>query len=278
MLATFKTAGITIPNYMEQPPPQLDDQPETAPTSSLFSRLFGVLATPSDVFEEIRRTKVLTVNWVMPMLLLIVLGWIGAVLVFSQENIRHQLDEMTDKGIQKQIEKQHMPEEQAEKAREMGRKFGSLGTKITMVVAPIMMGVLAVFWWGFLMWLGAKLWLKTDLSYAKAMEGAGLANMVNVLEAIIKPLLIISLGNLFAGTNLALFVKEYDPQNPVHGILAAVDVMTFWILIVRAICLARFTNTSFVKAAAWVFGVWILMTGTLTGFGLAMQAIFNRGS
>jgi hypothetical protein len=110
----------------------------------------------------------------------------------------------------------------------------------------------------------------------KGVEVAGLSGMICVLESIVRPLLIMVMGSLYASPGLALFVTPFNPQNPVHGLLAAVNIMTFWVLAVRAIGLARLSGAGFGKAAAWVFGLWILEIGVLAGFGFAMQATFNR--
>ena len=37
--------------------------------------------------------------------------------------------------------------------------------------------------------------------------------------------------------------------------------MTFWLLAVRAMGLARLSGVSFIKAALWVFGIWAAYTG-----------------
>ena len=110
----------------------------------------------------------------------------------------------------------------------------------------------------------------------KAVEVAGLANMVSVLEVIVKTLLIVGLGNLYAAPSLVLLVQEFDPQNTVHSLLALVNVMTFWLLAVRAVGLARLSGASFGKAAAWVFGIWAAYTGFLVGLGVLAKAAFKR--
>jgi hypothetical protein len=95
------------------------------------------------------------------------------------------------------------------------------------------------------------------------------------LEVIVKTLLIVGLGNLFASPSLALFVKEFDPQNNAHSVLALVNVMTFWLLAVRSIGLARLSGASFGKAAVWVFGIWAALTGLMLGLGAAIRAAFG---
>ena len=51
--------------------------------------------------------------------------------------------------------------------------------------------------------------------------------------------------------------------------------MTFWLLAVRSVGLARLTGASVAKAAVWVFGIWIVLTGIMIGFGAAMRAAFG---
>jgi hypothetical protein len=110
----------------------------------------------------------------------------------------------------------------------------------------------------------------------KAVEVVGLANMIGVLDVIVRTLLIVGMGNLYAAPSLGLLVKDFDPQNPVHSLLAVVNVMTFWLLAVRAIGLARLSGASFAKAALWVFGIWAAYTGFLIGLGALAQAAFKR--
>ena len=137
-------------------------------------------------------------------------------------------------------------------------------------------GLVVPFWGGLILWLVGNKALKGNFPYMKWVEVAGLAGMVGVLDAVVRPLLILILGNLFASPSLALFVKQFDPQNPLHGLLAIVNVMSIWVLCLRALGVARLTRASFGKAAVWVFGIWVVLTGLMTGFSFAMQAVFNR--
>jgi Yip1-like protein len=242
---------------------------------SLVGRLFNVIATPGEVFDHIKGAAVSTANWLVPGLILIAVSWLGSWLILSQDSIKQQLREITDQAIEKQIQKAHMSEQQAEQARTIGAKYGSIGTNISIVAAPVFAGFVTPFWWGLILWLAGKA-LKADFPYMKGVEVTGLAGMIGVLDSIVRILLILVMGNLFASPSLALFVKQFDPQNPVHGLLAVVNIMTFWVLAVRAIGLARLSGATFGKAAAWVFGIWVLLTGIMTGFGFAMKALFAR--
>ena len=260
------------PQFAPEPPPE-GPQP---PAMSLGGRLLNVFATPGDVFQEVKNSAASTANWLIPALILIAVSWVAAWLIFSQDSIRHQLSEITDQAIQKQIDKSQMSEQQAEQARAMGEKWAGISSKIAAGLAPLVAGFVTPFFWGLILWLvGAKI-LKGNLPYMKAVEVVGLANMVSVLDVVVKTLLIVGLGNLYAAPSLVLLVREFDPQNTVHSLLAIVNVMTFWLLAVRALGLARLSGASFTKAALWVFGIWAAYTGLFIGLGVLAKAAFQK--
>jgi VIT1/CCC1 family predicted Fe2+/Mn2+ transporter len=263
---------------MEQNPLTQEPQSEAPPppAMSLGGRLLNVFATPGEVFQEVKTTSVATANWLVPAVILLVVSWTAAWLIFSQDAITHQLSEITDQAIQKQVERSHLSEQQAEQARAMGEKWAGISSKIGAALVPVFGGFASPFIWGLIVWLvGAKA-LEGNFTYMKAVEVVGLANMIGVLDVIVRTLLIVGMGNLYAAPGLVLLVKEFDPQNPVHSLLAVVNVMTFWLLAVRAMGLARLSGASFAKAAVWVFGIWAAYTGFLIGLGALAQAAFKR--
>src|SRR6185436_9504849 len=117
---------------MEEPPVVLEPRPASppCPSMSLPARLTNVFAAPGDVFEDVRSARPSMANWLIPALLIIIVGWIGAAVMLAQPTIQHQLSEIGEKAIQKQIEKSHLSKEQEERMREAASKFGSLGPKI----------------------------------------------------------------------------------------------------------------------------------------------------
>jgi hypothetical protein len=262
---------------MENPPVITEPQAQVPQTPmSLPARLFNVLATPGEVFDYVKNAAVSAANWLVPALLIIAVSWIGSSLVFSQDSIQQQLRELIDQGVEKQIQQQHLSGEKAEQARVIGSKFGSVGIKISAYVFPIVFAFWIPFWWGLLLWLIGTKVFKADFAYVKAVEVTGLTGMVGVLDAILRTLLILILGNLFASPSLALFVKRFDTQNPVHGLLGAFNIMSFWALALRGLGLARLSGVAAGRAVTWVLGTWVLQTGLLSGFGFAMQKIFSR--
>lgn len=245
--------------------------------SSLGNRLVNVFAAPGDLFEEVKASPPSTANWLTPALLLILVAWLGSWLIFSQESIQSQLRELTSKPIDKQVEAGKLTKEQADQARAAAEKIGGMATKIGVFVAPVFVGLASPFWWALILWLvGVKI-LKADFGYMKAVEVAGLANMISVLDSMVKTMLILIKGSLFAGANLAMFLPEFDPSKTLHGALAAADAFTFWALLILSAGLSKLSGVGFGKAAAWIIGFWVAWTGFWIGVGAAFRSAFGGG-
>jgi Yip1 domain len=131
------------------------------------------------------------------------------------------------------------------------------------------------FAWGLVFWLVGRRVFKGNFTYMKAVEISGLASTISVLEAVLRILLVFGLDSITASPSAALLVKDFDPQKPSHALLAAVNVMTFWVLTVRSIGLAKLSAAPFLRAALWVFGLWAALTCLGLGFGLAMQSAYR---
>ncbi len=247
--------------------------PPLPATTSVGARMMNVFATPGDVFAEVKVSKPNSANWLLPALLLTLVGWLSAWLIFSQESVRRQLSDLGDKAIQKQVEARKLTREQAEQARAMTERFAGIGVKIGAVIAPVFQGFGAPFWWALILWLVGTKALKGDFTYLCAAEVAGLANMIMILASIVKTLLIVTFGNLYAGASLVLLMPDFDGSDPLQGFLAKLDLLTFWSLIVYAVGLAKLSNHSLGKAAAWVFGLWLGFNGLILGAALGIKRL-----
>jgi hypothetical protein len=249
---------------------------EEAPTrSSLFGRLVNIFAAPGEVYAEVKTSPPCTANWVVPALVYALVGLLGFGLMLSQDSLKQQLRDMQNQAIEKQMAKTKASPAQIEQAQQMAEKFGTIGTIVSGVLGTVAVAFVSPFWWGLILWLvGAKIF-KGDFGFMRAVEVAGLSLMIDVLDAVVRPLLAIGLGSFFATPSLALLVKEFDPTNTVHGLLALVNVMTFWVLAVKAVGLAKLGGVSFGKAAVWVFGIWAVYTGAFLGLGLALRRVFG---
>jgi hypothetical protein len=212
----------------------------------------------------------------VPGLILVLVSWLGALIIFSQEPIKQQMKDISRQAIQKQLEKKNASKEQIDKTMEVAEKYGSIGTMAVSFFIPIIGGFVVPLIWGLIIWVvGAKI-LGGDFPYFKAVEAVGLVTMIGVLDAVVRTLLVVAMANVFVSPGLMLLIKDWDPQNKVHALLAHVSVFTIWILAIRAIGLGRLSNVSFGRAALWVFGIWAGYTLLFFGVGLAIQQAVSK--
>jgi hypothetical protein len=236
---------------------------------SLPARLTNVFALPGDVFDAVRLMPSSAANWLTPALILVVISWMSVWVLFAQDSIRHQVDELATSSIQKQVDEHRITEQQADQMR----RTVQMVTQAGKVAGPVLTAFITPFWWGLVLWLVGTKGFKADFSYLKAVEVAGLTSMISVLDVIVKTLLILGMNNIFASPSLSLLLKQFDPQNSLHSLLAILNLMTFWRLAVLSIGLARLSRVSLAKAAVWVCGLWAGWTSLMLGIGALGQAL-----
>jgi hypothetical protein len=246
---------------------------DSAPTS-LASRLMNVFSAPGEVFAEVKSSPNCFQNWLVPALVFLLASWVGAAIMFSQDSVRHQMEEVQEAAMQKQFQKQieagKMTQAQVNQVKASAAQFGSIGQIIAAVIVPFFVAGLTPFWGGLIIWLGGFVFGRR-LDYMKAVEAAGLPLMILAVGALVKGLLAAAMGNAFVSIGPALLVKNFDPTNMVHTSLIAIDVFAIWALALRAIGLAKLGDISMVKALVWVFGIWITFTGAWFCVGLLLQ-------
>jgi hypothetical protein len=248
---------------------------QPTPASSLFNRLANIFAAPGEVYDEVKISPPATANWLAPALILVAISWIAAWLIFSQDSIKRQMSDLQAQAIQKQVEKGKLTKAQADQASATIERFGSMGMKIGAMAGPAVGAFVAPFWWGLLLWVTGNKALKGGFLFMKAVEVAGLASMIAVLDAIVRTLLIIAMGNLFANPGPVLLVKDFDSSSTAHSALAVLNLMTFWELAVKSVGLAKLSGASLGKAVIWVFGLWMAVTAMMIGVGVAARSAFG---
>ena len=246
---------------MEEPSPVTVAEPPAPkpPTTSLGARLLNVFAVPGDVFDEVKASPGATANWLVPALLLALVGAISAVIIASQPAIQQQVREQQAKMLDKQVEAGKMTREQADKTLAVAEKFtGPAMLKVLGSISAVFVSFARVFWWGFILWLLGRTLLKTPVVYPKTLEVAGLALMISVLGTVVTLLLTVNLGRMFATPSLALAVSDFDATRKSHLMLGTINVFSFWLVGVMSVGLARLSGASFMRAAFPVLAFWVL--------------------
>jgi hypothetical protein len=236
------------------------EQP-AAPRMPLGARLTNIFVAPGEVFEEIKDSPPAPANWVVPMVISMVAGIIYVMVVFSQPAVVQGMKEAREKQFQKQVTAGKMTQQQADSAMEATEKYM---TPMVMKVIGIVFSVLGTGVWLFLsaffVWLIGRFALKGQVGFMRAVEVTGLPMMITALGVIIAMLLAVIYGNPAMKLSPMLLLSHFDDHNRVHVLLAALDATTLWYLAVLSAGLAAVTGRGFVRAAAWIYGLWAFFT------------------
>jgi hypothetical protein len=235
--------------------PGSGEQP-AATRMSLAARLTNVFVAPGEVFAEVKDSPPTSVNWVAPMIILILAAAISVMVVYSQPAIMQPIKEAGEKSMQKMVAKGQMTQADADKAEAIQGKF----------IIPVIMAVailftcITFFLSALIVWLIGRFALKGQWGYMRAAEVVGLSMMIAVLGIIISTLLRVIYGNPAMTAGPMLLLSHFDKNNRVHALLASLDATTLWYLAVLSVGLGRVSGGGFVRAAAWIYGLWAFIT------------------
>jgi hypothetical protein len=206
----------------------------------------------------------------VPAVLAAIVGVLSALVIFSQPAVQKQFRERQDKLLQQGSTAAKMTAQERAVVERMTsppvlKAVGSAGAAIGSFGN--------VLWWGFILWFLARSLLRVQVSFAKALEVAGLAMMINVLGGIVAMLLIVHVGRVGATPSLALLVKDFDATRKGDLFAAAANVFSVWVVLVRSIGLAKLAGVPYLRAAWAVFTFWILEQSFLILSGIGQWAM-----
>jgi hypothetical protein len=239
---------------------------------SLGARLMNVVATPGEVFEQVRDNPPDHANWWLPLVLFAVLGIISTWVIFSQPSIIQRMHEAQEQAMEKQMA--NVPPAQRQQAMDMAERFsGPAMLKLVGVVTSVGGSAFWLFGMALVMWAVAVIFYKAPVTYLKAMEASGLAMMIMIVSVVVNLLLILIIGNVMARPSPALFLSNSDPTTPAFMLLNAFDVMTLWYLAVAAIGMGRLCRRSMLVPALCLYGIWAVLKFGLIGLSIFAQSM-----
>jgi len=256
---------------MNETPIQAPPADEVKPMS-FSDKLVGVFASPSDLYDNVRQTPPTSSNWVIPTLILVVIGVIMAYLVVSNPSLSDQMKRMAseqmEKGLEKQLAAGKITQEQANQARDQFSGMGQTGTLIFKYVGAVLGPFISLFLASLVYWLLGKGVMKVTVPYMKVVEVVGLTFFISAIESVVTTILSIGLDSIFASPSLGLLISNFSIENKMHLLAASMNVFTFWTLGVISIGLARLFQKDLPKVLVLVFSLWLIWI-LFTVFGLA---------
>jgi len=229
------------------PMPVAPSNSSSAPApSSLVAKLFDVLASPGEVFDEVIAAPPRLGNWLVPTLLAVLASLI---LLRAMSNEGGPVAAMPQVG-----------EAQAGTldTAAIQPDPGSVGSQKLSALITCAGAFAGTFWSAFLLWFIGRALLRIRFSYLKTVEVAALAGMILALGAIVTALLIGAVGDPAARPALSVFVRHLPTSDPVRLLLDTFNFFHLWAITVLAIGLSRLSRVSLKESAFWVFGYWLV--------------------
>jgi len=210
--------------------------------TSLLARLTNVLVSPGYVFDEVVRSPHRVFNWVLPMILVA----LASVLLLGPATSKEQVADRL-RGL---VNDETITSAQSEKM--------SIDWARSSVVAVVSCGIVGTFWSALVLWSIGRFLLKSRFSFLKALEVAGLTEVVMVLGLVMTAALVGASGDALARPALSLFASRAPVEDPVRLVLDVFNVFHLWTAGVLAIGLSRLSEVSLKEAGFWVFGYWLV--------------------
>ncbi len=251
---------------MEEPPPESrQDTPQ--PALSLGARLLNVFAMPGEVFKGVTASRLMVGNWLVPALLSAVVGVLTTVVIVSHPAFTKQIHERIEqqaKALEKQVQGGQIKRADADRAVAFSRAVTQPAVlKVAGGVVAAGAGVARVFWWGLILWVLGRRFLRMRIRYTKALEVAGLALMISVLGGVVTLLLTLNLSQLFSAPGLALVSSDLDAHRKSPLLLGVANGFSLWLVGVLSVGLARLAGVPFLRAAWFVFAAWLIQESFL---------------
>jgi hypothetical protein len=247
----------------------MEEQP-MKPAPSVSATMMNVFASPGEAFAELPGSDSKPMLWVAPMLALMLFALILTYVMFTNSVLHEQILDMQRHGMEKAVAQGKMTQEQADQASDRMQQGGMLFMVIGGVARLVM---IAIYYFGaaLFLWLAGKFILKSNAGYGKYLEVFGIGSWIGVLGIVITMLMIVGLGNLFAGPNAAITIySSFDMENKVHRILGGLGIFSAWQAYATGIGLSALSGKSPMTGAGVAVGMWLAFVILSSLLGLSI--------
>ena len=237
---------------------------ESSATLSLSDKITGVLAEPVSFFKQLSLEKPRALNWLIPLLVLVVISSATNYIMINNPVIRGQAVDkqmaIIEKALDDAVAAGQIPQEVADTQREQYRERIEQqiesGTLIT-VASQLIVIFLLFFIVSGVFHLLSRFALKGEGSYATALSAYGSAFYILILQVIAILITALLSDKLVTGINPGLLL-DIDSKEFGGFLLSKVDPFTIWFYLIVSIGFAKlYKSDSTGKYFLIVFATWI---------------------
>ncbi len=226
-------------------------------------KLVGVFVEPGNTFEKIAKYPIKHVDWLFPLLLMIIVSIVANFVIMSNPTVKYNFIEKTMKITQQKydelVKSGKLTQEQADKSLEAQRSMFESSSRWLIIssVSQFMVDFIKFFIIVAVFHLLVKLFLKGEGNYSASMVAYGLPYYILVIQIILIVLATMLTDRLFTDLSIASFLSM-DKTHFVGFILSKVDIFLIWFYGVIGVGLAKMHKSKTTgKYVVLVYTTWI---------------------
>jgi len=228
-------------------------------------KLVGLFTEPAAMFEKIAKFPPKAIDWVLPVILLIVFAILSNVMLMTNPLIKQSIvdEQLTEieKRLDEAVEAGQMTQQQADERLDQTRDFmeNQLGaTMIIQFVATVIIIFIIVFVVAGVFLLLSKTLLKGEGSYVSSLVAYGLPFYIGILGIIVMIIVSMATDKMFEGVSLANLLGA-DKKEIGGYLLSKVELFSIWFHVIIGIAYAKmFKSPDTGKFIGMVFTAWII--------------------
>ena len=230
---------------------------------SLIDKFSGIFISPSDLFENIKKSSPHYSDWLYPILLFVIIAALVNFLSMSDPEISMKIEEKQMEKIEKNfdelVKEGTMPretaDEQLETIRENIDKQMQNGKYIQalslLVVTFVFFFVLTGFYY-----LVIRFGLKGKGNYFAAMTAYGLPYYILALEFVVVLLYVFLTKNPASNLSVATLLN-YSKDSYAGILLDKLDIFGIWFYYLISLGFSKLFETDLKKTVVTIFSIWI---------------------
>jgi uncharacterized membrane protein len=255
-------SNITNDTNLQQSPANNEEIHEVELSHS--DKIAGIFTEPAKTFETTSKFPPKTVDWILPLIVLILLVIISQFILYSNPEISYQMEQKQREAVQKLIDEGKMTQEQADRQAQFmkGPAMGIIRSAGILIFGFVIFLLITLIYFLF-----SKFALRGDGNYVSALVANGLIQYILIIQVILATAASIFMGKMLQDVSAASLLGM-DKASFGGWLLSFVDVITIWAFAVLSIGLAKmFKSKTTGKYFVLVFGLWFVWK--LIVFGLS---------
>lgn len=257
-------------NKPDEPIDEFEDEEEEL---GISDKIVGVFTEPGEIFSTLANLPVKTMDWLLPVLLLIVTIIAMQFVMFTNPTLKEAIQEKSmaqvEKSLQEAVDKGQLTQEQADQRLEQTAEFMERGGSM-----QIVFGAIGTFIFVFIFFfivsgvflLISKIALGGIGDYKVSMISYGMPHYIAVLNVIIMIIAALLFGKIFQDASIGSFMG-IENEGIGGWLMHKLDPLSIWFYSVVGIAYAKmFKSDNTIKYVVTILGIWL-------GFSLIMHFV-----